>query len=268
LGLARSTVESRLSGTTDKDGVTVSQTYGDGQSRSSGKQLIINTPGDAELKDGQAANSGMQAFDRVTSDPSCPSSLVCIDRLTFEPTTGDPMTFCFYDGTGKRVAVPYAIPPNIKYQELAPLAKVYGPYVAKRYRMPDMSCDNPIGEPDVVETYSTEIRQGPQPSPATQNFFIRAASFNFDYEAEMIHQRVANDNRAPYIDETIKMQAKTRYVFDAGKSTLVKMIKTVRSTVELPFPINLVMSMDGLQVDLHFELCENLMTGFEASYCD
>jgi hypothetical protein len=268
LGLARSTIEDRLNGTTENDGLIVTQNYGDGVSRSVGKQVIINTPGDQELKEGQPSNSGIQFYDRTTSDPDCPSQLVCIDRLLFEPNVGAPMTICYYDASGtKRVAIPYAISPTAKLEELKQAAKLYGPFVAKRFREAEMSCDQPVGAPDVVETFEIEVSAPVQISASPTHYFQRADALKYTHEVAVTSRRLANDNQAPYLDETVKLQMVTRNLFDGTKSVLAKMIKTVRSSVELPFPVNLIMSMDGLMVDLHFELCENLLDETSGKYC-
>jgi hypothetical protein len=268
LGLARSTIEDRLNGTTENDGLILTQNYGDGVSRSVGKQVIINTPGDQELQEGQPSNSGIQAYDRTTADPDCPSQLVCIDRLKFEPNIGEPMTICYFDASGvKPVSIPYAISPTAKLEELRQVAKVYGPFVAKRYREAEMSCDQPVGTPDVVENFEIQVAAPIAISTSPVHYFQRADALKYTHEVAVTSRRVANDNQAPYLDETIKLQMLTRNLFDGTKSVLAKMVKTVRSSVELPFPVNLIMSMDGLMVDLHFELCENLLDEKNGNYC-
>jgi hypothetical protein len=269
-GVAQSTVMDKLTVVGENDGVQISQTYGDGVALSNGRQVITNNAGDQDVnvEAGGTSASGVQTFVRTTADETCPSQTICVSEVKFEPNIGQPATFCFFDAvTNEARAIPYAIAPNYALKDLEPMFGEYGPYRVERYKGTDVSCDGDgLVVVDHYENIIITIGASGRDLQATPRLF-QNSKLKYDYAITITNRRVENDNVAPYIDETIKMQQQTDYLFDELEGMLAKMIKRARTSVELPFPVNLIMSMDGLAVDLHFEYCENLLVTDAPSYC-
>ena len=249
LSVAESTIKDKLGLVTAQDGLIVSQTYGDGVALSNGQQVITNTPGDQEINvdAGMTSASGTQTYVRTTADPDCPSDFICVQKLTFMPMQGAPISLCFKDELGRQVkAIPYAISPTIKRESVAKLAKSYGPFMVQRYRSANIDCNNAGGAPDLVETVRITVEAGSSNLSQVKQFFQNAAAPVADLEVVMRNERLAGDAASPYIDETVKMQKQTRYLIDSKTAKLVKMIKNVRSSVTLPFFAELIMDRAGI----------------------
>ena len=270
LSVAAKTVNAKLEGSTADDGVTIQQTYGDGKVRSRGTQTITNSVGDkdANPKTGVATQTGVQTYFRVTGAVGCPNVFVCIEKMTFEPKVGDPSTYCYYDKTGKEaVAIPYAVASNYAAKDFtAEVYKQYGPFSAKRFAGKDVDCVKPPAKSDAQELVLITVTAGTSDLAKIPRLFQDPA-LPITHEVIIETHRAANDNRAPYLDETLRLNAKTRFMLNETKQTLVMMIKSVRKTVKLAFPQNLAVNMDGVLVDARFELCQNKLAKDGGSYC-
>ncbi len=270
LGLAASKVQQRLNLVTPLDGVDVKQTYGDGVARSDGRQEILNTPGDQEIETaiGETSASGSQSYVRVTDDDGCPSVFVCIPRIEFSPKQGDAMTICFYDAAGVMpVAIPYATVPGYDFTAYQQHFGAFGPYKARRFRQLKVDCTNPAVQSDATEDFRVNFQGATLLTDNINRLFQSASSFRIDQMLSFEYTRLVNDNRAPYLDETVKLQKLSRTYIDSTQRASVKMVKSVRSSVKLGFLEGLFVNMDGLLVDLHMELCKDRLQPQGGEYC-
>lgn len=266
--VASTIVKQRLQGGSSEDGITASQTFGDGVQYAEGRQLIKNRVGDREASSAEGgpkpSESGVQTYRRVTGG-DCPSTLICVDEIRFVPDSGEAVTICFKDpSTGTSRAIPFAIAPNYSATdyELFTNRQIYGPFLAEKYRGHSHDCHS-AGEAFILkESFSVSVAKG-------QNLVAQRYATHSEAKPnlELVMQvtRSAADNKAPYLDETIRLQYQTRFLLNTDKRSLVKMVKSVRKSAKMPLILDVLLPMDGIQVDLHLELCKDLLQN--VSYC-
>jgi hypothetical protein len=267
LGLAKSQVEKKLSAAASTDGVIVQQTVGDGVRYSDGTQIITNAVGDldVDLAKGEVSASGEQRYRRVTGDAGCPNVFVCIDHMTFQPKTGSPTTYCYSKGD-QPAAIPFAAASNYRADDFKPHLKAYGPYKVKRYAGLLADCEKAVEgkQPELEESVMITVSR---PSPTTTMRFRKADAVPVEHVVELLHERVTADDVAPYLDETVRLQHRTRFYMNETKRQLVKMVKTTRQKVDLPSIVGIFFKMDGLEIDVGFELCKDLLQATPAEFC-
>ncbi len=265
LGIVASRVRAGLN-TTREDGMTVSQNFGDGVSRSTVKQTIVNVAADANRVEGTPSTSGDQIMDRVVDD-RCPSVFVCIDKLVIKPLAGEARTFCFFDAaTGDEAAYPYGAAPNYRAADFANAYGDYGPYTVRGYRGDAVNCDDPGRNALVEEEVQVEVRAG---SVGGLPYYLHKVDvIPPQYVVSFKTSRVDDDLVSPYVDETVSLNHVAKYVMNEDVRQMVALVVTARQSIDIAQQTGgglfggiagWLINLDGVQADLHFELCQDLL---------
>lgn len=265
LGIMASRVRAGLN-TTPDDGMIVSQNFGDGISRSTVKQSIVNVAADANREEGTPTTSGDQVMDRVV-DARCPSVFVCIDRLVIKPMEGEPKTFCFFDAdTGVKTSFPYGAAPNYKAADFANAYGDYGPYLVQGYPGDDVDCGAPGRAPEVEEEVKVEVRA--QSVAGVPYYIHKIDVIPPQYAVSFKTSRVANDLVSPYIDETVSLNHGANYLINEDVRQMVALVVTARQSIDIAQQTGggifggiagWLINLDGVQANLHFELCQDFL---------
>lgn len=266
LGLAESKVKESLT-TAAGDGLILTQTFGDGVARSQAAQLITSSAGDANRLEGTPSASGLQTLFRVNSD-ACPGVFLCVEKQVSEPKVGPAFTVCFSK------PFPYGALPNYKEADFTPYYKDYGPYTATSYAGANVDCSKPVSAPLKQETLSVTVSKADLAKFPLKLHTVKplaaqlALSFN--------RHRAADDLVAPYIDETVALNHITTYVINTDAAEILALIVTKRQTIDIAAQVGggifggiagAIVGLDGIEVDLHFELCKNLLKPETPSFC-
>ncbi len=265
LGVVANRVRESL-GTTPDDGMTVSQNFGDGVARSTVKQAIVNVAADANRVEGTPTTSGDQIMDRVV-DSTCPAVFVCIEKLLIRPLQGEPRTFCFSGpATGEKLLFPYGAAPNYKAADFAASYGDYGPYAVKGYAGDAVDCASPPSEPLVEEQVKVAVRAG---SVGGLPYYLHKIDvIPPQYSVTFTTSRVSGDLVSPYVDETVALNHVANYVMNEDVRQMVALIVTSRQSIDIAQQTGggifggiagWLVNLDGVQVDLHFELCQDLL---------
>ncbi len=257
-----------------EDGMILTQTFGDGVARSLATQDVTNSAGDANRVEGQPTASALQTLFRLNS-ADCPGVFLCIEKMTVAPKEGASQTICFTDpATAKPKPFPYGAPPNYKEVDYDAHYGDYGPWTVALYEGGSVDCSEPDTAPVLVETIATTISKV---DVATIPYALHTidptpATFAIRFE----RHRVTDDLVAPYADETVSLPKATTYAVDETRAELVQLIVTKRQTLDVAAQAGgglfggiagALAGVDGIQVDLHFELCRNLLKPEEKSHC-
>lgn len=265
LGIAANRVREGLD-TTPDDGMVVSQNFGDGVSRSTVKQSIVNVAADANREEGTPTTSGDQIMDRVV-DARCPSVFVCIDRLVIKPREGEPKTFCFFDaGTGVKTSFPYGAAPNYKAADFAGAYGDYGPFLVKGYPGSGVDCDAPGQDAAVEEEVKVEVRAQ---SVADVPYYLHKIDvIPPQYAVSFKTSRLEDDLVSPYIDETVSLNHVANYIMNEDVRQMVALVVTARQSIDIAQQTGggifggiagWLINLDGVQANLHFELCQDFL---------
>ena len=255
------------------DGVVISQTFGDGVSTSLNSQDIYNSAGDTNRDEGAPTVSGVQYMDRVVT-PECPGVFLCISRMWFEPVEGDTVTYCYEDpDTGEPALYPYGPMPNYKERDFEPYYGEYGPYRVTKYAG-KVECSDPgyaiLSEDILVTIAAIDV------TDTAYDLHIYE-QLDAQFGVSFGNARVEDDLDSPYIDETIQLNTISKYVLNEDVGEIVKMVVTSRQSIDVAaeagggafgrFIANLL-NIQGIIVDLHFELCNNLLDDDSAPHCE
>lgn len=267
--------------TTQGDGLEIGQYFGDGHRVAAGYQNITMSAVDASAGDGQGSTSAMKAYDRITGGLDCPFVALCVYKFVRTPKSGSPFTVCFYDpSTSTPKLFPNSATPNYQWADVERFLGDYGPYLAKRFAGDSVDCENP-GQAAVLEETITAKISGVQ-NPAVTYLMHTISPLTANFEVGFEYSRVSNDMVHPYIDETIMVMKKTRYFVSETAGLFTKLIATNRASIDIAEQagnsgglfgslfgdlISALVNMDGVQADVHFELCQNLLKPDEPSYC-
>ena len=90
------------------------------------------------------------------------------------------------------------------------------------------------------------------------------------------HHRTELDVMSPYSDETVGLEHRTQYFVNADQKRIVKMIVTNRQSINVAQTvgggilggiIDLFNNVDGITLDQHFELCQNMLDEKAPVHC-
>lgn len=265
LGLAASRVRQSLT-TTARDGMVVSQNFGDGVARSTVIQKIVNVAADANRVEGTPSTSGDQIMARVI-DQSCPSVFVCIEKLVIKPLQGPAKTFCFFDpATGAPSLFPYGAAPNYKAADFADAYGDYGPFVVKGYPGDAVDCAHPGAAEIATEQVDVKVRAA---SVGGLRYYLHKVDvIPPQYAVTFTTSRVRDDLVSPYVDETVSLNHVASYVMNEDLRQMVALVVTSRQSIDIAQQsgggifggiAGWLVNLDGVQVDLHFELCQDYL---------
>lgn len=247
--------------TSDEDGVVLAQTFGDGVSKSSGWQELIQSAGDDNREEGADTTSGTQYIDRVV-DSSCPSVYLCINRMVFVPIEGSPATYCFRDSEGNSALFPYNPVPNYSEGDFNLHYGTYGPFMVSKYMGQNVDCDNP----DVPQVIEEEVTVTTTPGePEDIDYALHVISpLTIDFSVAFNFNRLNSDFQKPYIDETVLLNTRNEFAINDYTNSFTKMMVTSRKSI----PDSFFYREEGVAVHLNFELCADLLDESSPEHCE
>jgi hypothetical protein len=258
--------------TTPADGLTVAQTFGDGESASRGIQTLQLAAADADLPPDATSTSGIQYLDRRVT-PACPAPFICAERLTMVPNSGTSTALCFRDMTGAPALFPYGAVPSYGQADFAPVLGTYGPYRVEAYDDLTTDCAAPATTPSLTELVQVTVA-APTVDPTMRLHVIEPLPV--DTVVSFRTERIEDDLVSPYLDETIGINLSSTYLMSKNDVKIVKLIVTSRQSVDIAADsggglfggiVDWLVGIDGISVDLHFELCRDLLDEGSVDHC-
>lgn len=262
-----------------EDGLLITENYGDGKGQFEGFLSLRNSVADANRPTTAASISGLKSLYVLGASQSCPANIFqCAERLVLAPLEGKSETLCFTDpATGKPAAFPIGPKADANLAAIESKLGTFGPFNVRIYPG-DVSCDSTGKEtpkgPYVTETISAKV------SKATLDDFKfllhKTSPIQPSYGLVFETNRKQGDLVAPYLDETSKLHSQMTYYINEPQKLLVKTI--VRSKLSLDIArslgggifagfIDQLVNLDGVMVDLHYELCKDLLNTKEPDHC-
>lgn len=250
--------------TNDDDGMIVFSTYGNGVDRSTVTQIVTLTGADEDLEEGENSSTGVQYMDRLVG-PDCPGTFLCIDRFSYVPNIGTPFTLCFEDAEGNRTAIPYGLLPNYTAAQQRLNLGEYGPFTVKKYAGDNVACDAVEEAPLLTENVMVDFSEADLDGLEYEWHVVNP--IEAEYSVVITRKRTQNDNRFPYIDETIKFTHRNQYYISEVERGMSQLRLTTRKTVDVnlfnSIDLNGLLGFEGVAVELIFDYCQNLMPDAE-----
>ena len=266
LGLAATQVKAGLT-SLPGDGMILTQTFGDGVARSLAAQNVTNSAGDANRTAGAPTASALQTLYRVNS-AACPGVFLCIEKFVSAPKDGVATTMCFSS------TFPYGALPNYKEADFDAYLTDYGPFTVSAYAGAAVDCANPGAPPLHVETLTVTVSKvDPAKYPMTLH---TEGALPSQLAIAFERHRATADMTSPYADETVALNHVTTYVMNTDAAEILALIVTKRQTIDFAAQAGggiagriaaALIGLDGIEVDLHFELCKNLLKPEAPAYC-
>ena len=150
----------------------------------------------------------------------------------------------------------------------------YGPYTATAYPGATVDCAKPAAAPVATETIGVKVSKvDPLKYPMTLQ---TVSPLSPQLAIAFDRHRMVDDLNAPYSDETVALNHITTYVMNTDEAEVLALIVTKRQTIDIASQAGggiaggiagALVGLDGIEVDLHFELCKNLLKPDSAPYC-
>ncbi len=263
-----------------EDGMMVTDHLGDGKGQFESFINLRNSVADANRHPNAPSISSLRSiFVKASPSQACPATVFnCAERVVLAPLQGKTETLCFSDpATGKPAAYPTGPKSDAKLGDLEPKLGSFGPFNIRVYQG-DVPCEEP-SKPTVTGPYFTETITTKVSKASLDNFSFLLhknspvmPSFGVVFETN----RTQGDLVSPYLDETARLHGKVTYFINEPQKLLVKTI--VRSRLSLDIArllgggifagfIDQLVNLDGVMVDLHYELCKNLLDSKEPNHC-
>jgi hypothetical protein len=277
-GIIGQNVRSRLVAGPE-DGMMVTDQYGDGKGKFASFINLRNSLGDANRHPNAPSISSLRSIFVQATSQGCPTNVFnCAERILLAPLQGKTETLCFTDpATGKPAAYPTGPKSDVPWAELEPKLGTFGPFNVRVYPG-DVPCEE-SSKPAPAGPYFTETITAKISKASLDNFTFLLhknspvmPSFGVVFE----NNRTQGDLVSPYLDETSRLPGKATYFINEPQKLMVKTI--VRSRLSLDIArllgggifagfIDQLINLDGVTVDLHYEMCKDLLNPKEPNHC-
>lgn len=256
--------------------IFLQQEYGDGQGGGLVKQSVFSNMADLGVYVGRESGSGSFTMQRGVEGKGCGSMWVCLDQYVWKPTAAardakhDAKTYCFYDRYEKKMtSIPYSPSPLYSERdydrelEAQNGVVVMGPYDVLRMDGAKKNCDEAHPERDLVDRIMVRFKKI---SPAMKRMVALSSLPKADFAIEGSIEQLGTPLRErPYVDETTRLQHRSRYYISESAGLMVKLVKDVRLGLISDSKWNPV---QGLFLEMHFEYCQDFLQENGTNHCE
>lgn len=259
--ILRNQVQQRMSNDST-DHAIMRQNFGDGISLSDGTIHIRAKSADAQQPEGEPSVSGMTSYVREVGHTDCPKTMVCATSMTHQPTVGTPFTMCFHNPiTKERTVLPISPATNYRKTDFLDIEGPLGTYKVDRYSGL-IDCESPPSEALLVSEnihvnlqVAASLGQSQLPDSLHQ-------ALPAQYGVTLYFERTEHDDRAPYIDETIRLDHVSHNFLNEDEKVLVQVVNETRAS------ISGVPLVDGVKFKLVLNLCTDYLNPNPNNYCE